>query len=79
MSHGKGAQLSIMSELRGARSGAIGGRVKGPAPTTIVERPPPGPARGSFPAPLWLVVALGAALLLLAGYSLMRAWKRRQR
>jgi hypothetical protein len=77
--HGKGAQLSIMGELRGGRSGAIGGRVKGPAPTTIVERPPPGPARGSFPAPLWLVVALGAVLLALATYSLVRAWKRSAR
>jgi|RhiMethySRZTD1v2_1073278.scaffolds.fasta_scaffold1550561_1 hypothetical protein len=57
----------------------MGGRVKGPAPTTIVERPPPGPARGSFPAPLWLVLALGTALLVLTGYSLLRAWKRRQR
>ncbi len=68
-----------MRELRGARSRAIGGRVKGPATTTIVERPPPGPARGRFPAPLWLVLALSFALLLLAGYGLLRAWKRRQR
>ncbi|HKY40398.1 MAG TPA: hypothetical protein VJN18_30905 [Polyangiaceae bacterium] len=68
-----------MSELRGGRSRAIGGRVKGPVPTTIVERPPPGPARGNFPAPLWLVVALGAMLLALSAYSLTRAWKRRAR
>lgn len=48
------------------------------APTTVVERPPPGPARGQFPAPLWLVVLLSAALLCLAAYGLLRAWKRRQ-
>jgi hypothetical protein len=51
--------------------------VKGPATTTIVERPPPGPARGRFPAPAWLVVALSAALLALAVVSLYRAYKRR--
>ena len=57
----------------------MGGRVKGPATTTTLERPPPGPARGRFPAPLWLVVLLSVALLGLAAYSLARAWRRRQR
>jgi hypothetical protein len=56
----------------------MGGRVIKATPTTVVERPPPGPARGQFPAPLWLVVLLSAALLCLAAYGLLRAWKRRQ-
>ena len=53
--------------------------MKGPATTTLVERPPPGPARGPVPAPVWLVVLLSAGLLLFAGFSLVRAWKRRTR
>jgi hypothetical protein len=57
----------------------MGGRVTGPAPTTVVERPPPGLARGSLPAPLWLVVLLSATLVCFAIYVLVRAWRRRQR
>jgi hypothetical protein len=36
-----------------------------PAPSTsapVYERPPPGLARGRYPAPAWLVAALGGAL-----------------
>jgi hypothetical protein len=57
----------------------MGGRVKGPATTSIATRPPPGPARGSVPAPVWLVVALSVALVLLAGWALWRGLRRRQR
>jgi hypothetical protein len=76
--HGKSAQLSIMGELRGARSGVMGGRVYGPA-TTIITRPPPGPARGSLAAPSWLVVALTLALIVLSSYALWRVYRRRQK
>jgi hypothetical protein len=50
--------------------------VNAPA-TTLVERPPPGPARGLFPAPVWLVLALALGLAIGAGLSLGRAWRRR--
>ena len=33
-----------------------------PETTSITTRPPPGPARGSVPAPVWLVVTLSGAL-----------------
>ena len=54
----------------------MGSRVKGP-PTTTLERPPPGPARGAFAAPTWLVAVLSVALVALAGFALVRAYRRR--
>jgi len=30
----------------------------------VVERPPPGLARGKYPAPAWAIAVLGAALVL---------------
>jgi hypothetical protein len=51
--------------------------VTAPEPVTIVERPPAGPARGALAAPVWLVVLLAAALLLLSCLVLLRAWRRR--
>jgi hypothetical protein len=30
---------------------------------TVIERPPPGLARGRYPAPAWVVLGLGAALV----------------
>jgi len=33
-------------------------------PTTVIERPPPGLARGHYPVPAWVVTTLGAAVLL---------------
>ena len=54
----------------------MGGRVKGP-PTTTLERPPPGPARGVFVAPSWLVALLSVALVALAGFALVRSYRRR--
>jgi hypothetical protein len=30
---------------------------------TVIERPPPGLARGHYPAPPWAVLGLGSALL----------------
>ncbi|HEY6081568.1 MAG TPA: hypothetical protein VIW29_22290 [Polyangiaceae bacterium] len=52
--------------------------MKSPA-TTIVERPPPGPAQGPLPAPAWLVVLLAVALALVSALSLLRAWQRRRK
>ena len=57
----------------------MGARVKGPATTSIATRPPPGPARGSLPAPVWVVVALSVSLVLLAAYALWRGFRRRQK
>jgi len=51
--------------------------VKGPATTTLVERPPEGPARGIVPAPAWLVSLVSVALVCVAGLALTRAWRRR--
>jgi hypothetical protein len=31
---------------------------------TVIERPPAGPARGRYPAPAWVVLGLGAAIVL---------------
>jgi len=50
------------------------------APTTTVfvrDRPPEGPARGAFAAPTFLVAFLSVALVALAGYGLLRAYRRR--
>lgn len=54
----------------------MGGRVKGPASSSIATRPPPGPARGSVAAPVWLVLALTVALALVAGFALWRGFRR---
>lgn len=34
-----------------------------PVASTLVTRPPPGPARGLVPLPAWAVVALAAGLI----------------
>jgi hypothetical protein len=52
--------------------------VKGPA-TTVVERPPPGPAQGSLPAPAWLVAALSLALALLAIFGVLKSFRKPRR
>jgi hypothetical protein len=49
-----------------------------PERTSITTRPPPGPARGSVPAPVWLVVALSGALLLVSALLLWRNLRRRR-
>jgi hypothetical protein len=44
---------------------------------TVIERPPPGLARGRYPAPAWAVLALGATLL---AFSLLYfVWRLRGR
>ena len=55
----------------------MGQRVTGPSATTLMDRPPPGPARGAFAAPAWLVAVLSLALIVLAGWGLFRAYGRR--
>jgi hypothetical protein len=42
-----------------------------------MERPPPGPARGAVAAPSWLVAVLSVALVMLAGFALLRAYRRK--
>jgi len=44
---------------------------------TVIERPPPGLARGRYPAPAWAVLALGAALFL--AVLLYLGWRLRRR
>jgi len=66
-----------MARLRGGSRKAIGGRVKGAPTTTIWDRPPPGPARGAFAAPTWLVALLSMGLVALAAFGLLRAYRRR--
>ena len=55
----------------------MGARVPSPSTTTLMDRPPPGPARGPVVAPGWLVALLSVALVLLAGFGLLRAYQRR--
>ncbi|HOU92091.1 MAG TPA: hypothetical protein PLU22_13660 [Polyangiaceae bacterium] len=46
---------------------------------TVVERPPPGLARGAVPAPAWVVIALGVALVTVGATALVwRATARRR-
>ena len=44
---------------------------------TVIERPPPGLARGHYPAPAWAVAAVGVAVLL--GASFYLGWRVRRR
>ncbi len=39
------------------------GAAEAKAEQTVLERPSPGPSRGAFPVPAWVVVALGAAVV----------------
>lgn len=41
----------------------LGGEPLG-GPRSVIERPPPGLARGKYPVPAWVVLALGAAVVL---------------
>ena len=34
------------------------------AERTVIERPPPGPARGKVPVPAWAAAAIGAVLVI---------------
>ncbi|HVU05337.1 MAG TPA: hypothetical protein VHE30_26500 [Polyangiaceae bacterium] len=42
-------------------------------PTTVIERPPPGPGRGHYPVPAWVVATLGATVVL--GALAWFAWR----
>lgn len=44
-------------------------------PRTVIERPPPGLARGKYPVPAWVVSALGAAVVLIGIVYLARRWR----
>ncbi|HLV64978.1 MAG TPA: hypothetical protein VKY73_04170 [Polyangiaceae bacterium] len=50
-----------------------------PAPTVIVERPPPGLARGKYPGESWLVVVLAAVAVLIASVFYARRLVARRR
>ena len=51
-----------------------------PSARVIVERPPPGPARGNYAAPSWLIVLIGCALALFGAAYVVSRWRRlRQR
>lgn len=64
--------------MRGQQREAMGQRVNvAPAPVTLVERPPAGPARGTLASPVWLVVLLTCTLVFGSGLLLWRAWRRR--
>jgi hypothetical protein len=44
-------------------------------PRTVIERPPPGLARGRYPVPAWAVSTLGAAIVLSGALYLGRRWR----
>ncbi|MBI5531497.1 MAG: hypothetical protein HY898_02200 [Deltaproteobacteria bacterium] len=47
--------------------------------TVIVERPPPGPARGKWEAPVWAIVLIAVSTVLVAGgYGLWRLLRARK-
>lgn len=41
-------------------------------PRTVIERPPPGPARGKLPVPAWAVLLLGGVVALAAVFHVVR-------
>jgi len=75
----EGAELSIRAPVAGRLEQGYGGPVKEPpaGTTTLVERPPPGPARGVIAAPVWLVALSTFALALAAALMLVRARRER--
>ena len=42
----------------------------------VVERPPPGLARGKYPTSAWTIALLGAALLLVTVGYFLRRWRK---
>lgn len=46
-------------------------------PRTVIERPPPGLARGKYPVPAWVVLALGATVVLVGVAYFVRRLLRR--
>ena len=47
--------------------------------TVIVERPPPGPARGKWEAPVWAIVLIAASTVIVAAaYFLWRVLRARK-
>lgn len=44
-------------------------------PRTVIERPPPGLARGRYPVSAWVVSTLGAAVVLGGILYLARRWR----
>lgn len=47
-----------------------------PAPTVIVERPPPGLARGQYAWPAWGIALLGTFAVVAASLYLITRWRR---
>jgi len=66
--------------MREARLASFGPREPPSGAYGVVERPPPGPARGGIAAPGGAVVALSAVLLLITlGYYALRLRRDRTR
>lgn len=67
--------------MRFRHEGLLRSEAPADAPTPsgfVVERPPPGLARGRYPASAWSIAVLGAALVLTALlYFVVRQRKRR--
>jgi hypothetical protein len=58
----------LASQAKTAETAPVG-------PRTVIERPPPGLARGRYPVPAWVVSALGAVVVLAGIVYLARRWR----
>jgi hypothetical protein len=47
-----------------------------PSARVIVERPPPGLARGNYAAPSWLIVLFGCVLAVFGAAYVFSRWRR---
>lgn len=46
---------------------------------TVLQRPPPGPARGRYPVPAWAVIVIGAVIVLFGALYLVRRTLRKRK
>jgi hypothetical protein len=64
----------------GVDAGADAGAEVAPGPRTVIERPPPGLARGKYAWPAWGIGAAGATVIALAiAYFVWRYLRTRRR
>jgi hypothetical protein len=65
--------------MQGQNAAGHAGASPAPAVSVLVERPPPGLARGREAGPEWLIALLGGAAVLLALVFYFRVLRRKRR